>query len=176
MSIGALRHSRREKERLIMTARCRFAKCDGKRDWLQNEVGSDCRSLHPNRHLVKFADDTVLLSLLSGPILDHGPALTEFVEWCDSSCLELTVTKTKEMFVDFSRRQAGRTAAIINGEPVDAVHQYKYLGTVFDDKLRFEANTEVIIKKCQQRQYFLRKLHSFGVSRNNSAPGDVDGS
>ncbi|KAJ8375795.1 hypothetical protein SKAU_G00063750 [Synaphobranchus kaupii] len=41
---------------------------------------------------------------------------------------------------------------------------YKYLGTVFDDKLqqRFEANTEVIIKKCQQRQYFLRKLHSFG--------------
>ncbi|KAJ8376202.1 hypothetical protein SKAU_G00067820 [Synaphobranchus kaupii] len=87
----------------------------------------DCRSLHPNRHLVKFADDTVLLSLLSGPILDHGPALTEFVEWCDSSCLELNVTKTKEMFVDFSRHQAGRTAARIHGEPVDAVHQYKYL-------------------------------------------------
>ncbi|KAJ8402489.1 hypothetical protein AAFF_G00365720 [Aldrovandia affinis] len=36
---------------------------------------------------------------------DHGPALNEFMEWCDASCLELNVTKTKEMVVVFSSRQ-----------------------------------------------------------------------
>ncbi|KAJ8388867.1 hypothetical protein AAFF_G00126230 [Aldrovandia affinis] len=41
----------------------------------------DCRILNPNHHLVKFVDNTVLLSLLSGSAQDHGPALREFVEW-----------------------------------------------------------------------------------------------
>lgn len=39
---------------------------------------NDCKSTHANRHLVKFADDTVLLSLLSGSEQDHGPALYDF--------------------------------------------------------------------------------------------------
>ncbi|KAJ8399563.1 hypothetical protein AAFF_G00409740 [Aldrovandia affinis] len=29
------------------------------------------------------------------PAQDYGPALDEFMEWCDTSCLELNVTKTK---------------------------------------------------------------------------------
>ena len=40
----------------------------------------DCRCTPPNCHLVKFADDTVLLSLLSGLSQHHGPALHHFVE------------------------------------------------------------------------------------------------
>jgi len=32
----------------------------------------ECRSTQPNCHLIKFADDTVLLSLLSGPSQHHG--------------------------------------------------------------------------------------------------------
>ncbi|KAJ8346594.1 hypothetical protein SKAU_G00279950 [Synaphobranchus kaupii] len=69
-------------------------------------------SLIPGDPIITIDVDTVIT----------GPPL--------QSCLELNVIKTKEMFVDFSRHQAGRTAAIIHGEPVDAVHQYKYLGTV----------------------------------------------
>ncbi|KAJ8397198.1 hypothetical protein AAFF_G00440320 [Aldrovandia affinis] len=70
----------------------------------------DCRTSHPNRHLVKFTDDTVLLPLLSGPAQDHGPALDEFMEWCDTSCLELNVTKTEEMVVFSSRQQESRVS------------------------------------------------------------------
>ena len=79
--------------------------------------------------------------------------------------LELNVTKAKEMFIDFNKHGGCRTATTIHGQPVEVVQEYKYLGTVMDDKLRFDSNTEVILKKCQQRQYFLRKLYSFGVSR-----------
>lgn len=73
----------------------------------------DCRSTQPQCHLVKYADDTVLLSLLSGPSQHHGSALKEFVEWCDSSCLELNVSKTKEIVVTFSNRQRELAAASI---------------------------------------------------------------
>ena len=34
---------------------------------------------------------------------------------------------------------------------------------MFDDKLKWEDNTDQIIKKCNQRMYFLRKLNSFSV-------------
>lgn len=43
----------------------------------------------PNCRLVRFTEDTVLLSLLSGPTQHHGSALQEFVGWCESCCLSL---------------------------------------------------------------------------------------
>lgn len=49
----------------------------------------DCRSTRPDSHLVKYEDDTVLLSLLSGSPHPHRLLLHEFVEWCDNSSLEL---------------------------------------------------------------------------------------
>ena len=55
----------------------------------------DCRSNHLNRFLVKFADDSALLSLLQGSEQYHGPVLTEFVDWCDNSYLDLNVTKNQ---------------------------------------------------------------------------------
>lgn len=129
---------------------------------------NECRSTQLNCHLVKFADDTVLLSLLSGPTLHHGPVLQQFVEWCDSSCLELNVSKTKEMVVTFSSSRRELTTAAtttIHGSPVETV-EYKYLGTILDNQLRFSSNTEGILRKCHQRMYLLRKLNSFSVSNN----------
>ncbi|XP_025755542.1 uncharacterized protein sypl1 isoform X1 [Oreochromis niloticus] len=127
----------------------------------------DCRSTQPNCHLVKYADDTVLLSLRSGPSQHHGPSLQEFVEWCDSSKLELNVSITKEMVVTFSSRQRDLAASVtttIHGKPVEVVDKYKYLGTIFDNLLKFSANTEEILRRCHQRLYLLRKLNSFGVN------------
>ena len=96
----------------------------------------DCRSNHLNRFLVKFADDSALLSLLQGSEQYHGPALTEFVDWCDNSYLDLNVTKTKEMIVDFRRQEHSPENTIIYNNKVEIVSKYKYLGTIFDDKLK----------------------------------------
>ena len=40
-------------------------------------------------------------------------------------------------------------------EIVEIVTKYKYLDTVFDNKLGWDDNTGIIVKKCQQHQYFL---------------------
>jgi len=61
--------------------------------------------------------------------------------------------------------QSLQSTTTINGRPVEIVEEYKYLGTIFDNRMKFNSNTEEILKKCQQRHYFLRKLNSFGVSK-----------
>ena len=82
----------------------------------------DCRSNHLNRFLVKFADDSALLSLLQGSEQYHGPALAEFVDWCDNSYLDLNVTKTKEMIVDFRRQKHSPGKTIIRSNEVEIVN------------------------------------------------------
>jgi hypothetical protein len=54
---------------------------------------------------------------------------------------------------------------VIDGKKVERVSEYKYLGTVIDSKLNFDANTNSIHKKCQSRVYCLQKLRSPNVNQ-----------
>ena len=54
----------------------------------------------------------------------------------------------------------------MNGDSVEVVTSFKYLGSILDGKLSFAENTDYIAKKAQQRLYLLRKLKSFDVSQN----------
>ena len=53
----------------------------------------------------------------------------------------------------------------VRARKIDSVTEYKYLGTIFTDKLNWDKNTDAIAKKGQQRLYFLRKLNSFSVDK-----------
>ena len=53
----------------------------------------------------------------------------------------------------------------INGQPVEVVGSYKYLGSIIDDRLNFTLNTENICKKGQQRLFCLRKMAKFNVDK-----------
>ena len=57
----------------------------------------------------------------------------------------------------------------IGGDTIEQVSEYKYLGTIIDDKLRWDANTKKIQSKGNQRLYFLRKLRSFNVKSETLA-------
>ena len=124
-----------------------------------------CRSSQQGSYLAKFSDDTALLSLFQGPHCSHGLALTSFVNWCDNNFLDLNIEKTKELVIDFRKVKGALKPSIIHGEEVQLVDTYKYLGTVFDNHLKFHTNTEVIVKKGQQRVHLLRMLNSFSVSK-----------
>ena len=96
---------------------------------------NDCRSQYPQHHILKFADDSVILSLLSSDDPDHGPVVRDFTDWCESSFSNINVSKTKEMSIDFRKNRTVTTPAVIFGEKVEIVSQYKYLGTIVDDDL-----------------------------------------
>ena len=69
------------------------------------------------------------------------------------------------MIVDFRRQEHSPGKTIIHNNEVEIVSKYKYLGTIFDDKLKWDDNTEEIVKKGQQRLFLMRKLNYFSVDR-----------
>ncbi|XP_072563147.1 uncharacterized protein [Paramormyrops kingsleyae] len=49
--------------------------------------------------------------------------------------------------------------------PVERVSSFKYLGIYICEDLTWTLNTTQLVKKAQQRLYFLRRLRKFGMSR-----------
>ncbi|KAK7877944.1 hypothetical protein WMY93_031420 [Mugilogobius chulae] len=75
---------------------------------------------------------------------DHGPVLSEFFDWCQSSFLHINVAKTKEMCIDFRKSSSVLSPALIGGQAVEVVQEYKYLGVMMDNKLTFESQVDAI--------------------------------
>ncbi|XDV19391.1 hypothetical protein PO909_024874 [Leuciscus waleckii] len=124
-----------------------------------------CQSHLENRVVLKYADDTVIVSLLQNNENSHGPIINDFVEWCEESHLHLNILKTKYMVIDFRKNVDMHEVMCIKGETVECVQSYKYLGTIIDSKLSFEANCETVCKKGHQRLFFLRKLCKFQIEK-----------
>ncbi|KAK0132217.1 hypothetical protein N1851_032981 [Merluccius polli] len=66
-----------------------------------------------NRHILKFADDTVIVSLLHNNESSHGPVMEDFIRWCDLS---------------FLNSGSNHDPTVIKGQSVECVDNYKYLG------------------------------------------------
>ncbi len=126
----------------------------------------DCVSSHSSTSIVKFADDTVVLGLISKndetAYLDEVERLTS---WCQDNCLSLNVSKTKELIVDFRKRQQRPyTPLMISGTPVERVSSFKYLFVNIFEDLTWTAHIQTQVKKARQRLYHLRQLRKFRVS------------
>lgn len=126
----------------------------------------DCVSSHSSTSIVKFADDTVVLGLIDNnnetAYLDEVENLTS---WCQENCLSLNVSKTKEMIVDFRKRQQQPyTSLMINGTPVERVSSFKYLGVNISEDLTWTTHIQTQVNKARQRLYYLRQLRKFRVT------------
>ncbi len=81
--------------------------------------------------------------------------------------LHLNIRKTKELCLRAQTRMVDTSPykpVIINGKFVEQVSNCKYLGTIIDDKLKFEMNVESVYKKARECLGLLKKLRSFNVS------------
>ncbi len=62
------------------------------------------------------------------------------------------------MIIDFRGKPTSLSPITMNNVITENVQEYKYLGTVIDSKLTWNAHTNARLAKAQQRLYFLRKL------------------
>lgn len=122
-----------------------------------------CQSPFKNRFILKYADDTVIVSLLKEDEEGHGPIVDHFAQWCEESNLILNATKTKDMIIDFRRNIRCDRETKITSHNVELVKNYKYLGTILDSSLSFEANCEAVCKKGHQRLFCLGRLSHFHI-------------
>ncbi len=115
----------------------------------------DCVSSHRSTSIIKFADDTVVLGLISNndetAYLDEVERLTS---WCQDNCLSLNVSKTKELIVDFRKKHLlPYTPLMISGTPVERASSFKYLGVNISEDLTWTTHIQTQVKKARQRLY-----------------------
>ncbi len=125
----------------------------------------NCVSSHNSTSIIKFVDDTVVLGLINNKdeaaYLDEVERLTS---WCQDNCLSLNVSKTKELIVDFRKRQQRPyTPLMISGTPVERVSSFQYLGVNISEDLTWATHIQTQVKKARQRLYHLRQLRKFRV-------------
>ena len=79
--------------------------------------------------------------------------------------MQLNASKTKEITVDFRRKKSPLDPLVINGEDIERVTCFKFLGTIISDDLKWEDNIKKILKKAHQRLYFLRQLKKIKIKK-----------
>ncbi len=75
-----------------------------------------CQSGFDRRTIMKYADDTVIISLLQAGETGHGPVVNHFIEWCEESHLEINTIKTKDMMIDFRKQPPPHEVTYVKGQ------------------------------------------------------------
>ncbi len=96
----------------------------------------DCTATHSSNVIVKFADDTPVIGLIT----DNDE--TAYREEVSREHTPITIDKT----------------------PVERVNSFKFLGVHITEDLTWSAHTDAVLKKAHQRLFFLRRLRKFGTS------------
>ncbi|KAJ8009443.1 hypothetical protein DPEC_G00088920 [Dallia pectoralis] len=110
-----------------------------------------------------FADDSSIVGCITEDNYEEYSGLVQsFGRWSEANYLLLNTSKTKELVVDFRRNKKPLTPITIQGNEVEVVEVYKYLGVHINDKLGWADNTEAHYKKGQCRLFFLRRLRKEG--------------
>ena len=113
----------------------------------------DCVAKHSSNFLVKFADDTTIVGLISDSDESaYREEVDTLTSWCEDNNLSLNISKTKEMIVDYRRRQEEEhTPLHINGSEVEKVSCSRFLGMNISKDLTWSAHTDKVVKAARRR-------------------------
>ncbi|XP_061626357.1 uncharacterized protein LOC133476674 [Phyllopteryx taeniolatus] len=82
---------------------------------------------------------------------------------CGRHNLELNTLKTVEMIVDFRRHPSPQLPLTLSSCLVSTVETFKFLGITISQDLKWATDINSVLKKAQQRMYFLRLLRKHGL-------------
>ncbi len=115
----------------------------------------DCTATHCSKVIVKFADDTTVIGLITdNDETAYREEVSTLTKWCQENHLSLNIDKTKELVVDYRRQSREHTP----------ITSFKFLGVQITEDLTWSAHTDAVLKKAHQRLFFLRRLRKFGTS------------
>ena len=98
----------------------------------------DCAATHSSNLIVKFADATTILGLITGNDESAYREVVNLTTWCQDNNLSLNISKTKEMIVDNRRQQVEEHAPLnIYGSAVEKVSCFRFLGVNISSDLNW---------------------------------------
>ncbi len=125
---------------------------------------NDCTSKDTSVKLLKFTDDTKVISLIKdGDETAYRQEVEQLAVWCSHNDLQLNMLKTVEMILVF---RTNPPALPIMDSTVAEVESFSFLGTTMSQYLKWDNHIDSIVKKAQQRLYFLRLLRKFNLPQD----------
>ena len=90
--------------------------------------------------------------------------MNKIKDWTEKQKMILNQKKTKVMLFNFTDNYKFTTKFLLNNEIVEIVEQSKLLGVILSDDLKWDKNTEYVVKKANLRMQLLRKVADFTTS------------
>ncbi len=109
----------------------------------------DCTAKFSSNHIIKFADDTTVVGLISNNDETHyREEVAQLAEWCGANNLSLNVEKTKEVVLDFRRRNStDHPPLTIDSSTVERVSSTKFLGVHITEDLTWTTKHHVTLQE-----------------------------
>src|SRR4029434_7521763 len=100
--------------------------------------------------IAKFADDTTIVGLITERDESaYRGEVDTLTTWCQDNNLTLNISKTKEMIVDFRRRQEVEHAPLhINGSEVEKFSCFRFLGVNISNDLTWSDHFFCHVPDC----------------------------
>ncbi|KAI4888889.1 hypothetical protein NFI96_000986, partial [Prochilodus magdalenae] len=122
--------------------------------------------IYGSNTIIKYADDTTVIGLIrDNNETAYRDEIQHLSTWCHNNNLTLNTQKKKEIIMDLRRsRSQAHPPVYISGAAVEQVTSFKFLSTHISSDLTWYLNSSVLVKKAQQRLYFLRSLKKVHLS------------
>ena len=114
--------------------------------------------------MIKYADDTAIVGLVSQDENKYRKTVSDFYKWCSENYLLLNLDKTKEMIIDFRKKHNELFDLKINNKKIEQSSIYKYLGVTINNKLSWSDNCQILYKKILQRLLCLIGNYNYSTS------------
>ncbi len=112
-----------------------------------------------------FADDTTVYcssNSLVEIVLSLRLEASNIIQWLRANRLTLNVTKTKFMVLGTRQKLRGieDISLQVDGETIEQVHHFKYLGLMLDDTLNFEEHIDILYRKTCAKLGAIKKARA----------------
>ena len=125
----------------------------------------NCVAKHEYHTIIKFADDTTVVGrpdlITDNDETAYREEVRELAVWCQDNNLSLNGSKTKELIMDYRKRQAEQAPININRAVVERVESFKFLGVHITNELSWSKHTKTVVKRARQNLFPLRRLKRF---------------
>ena len=119
-------------------------------------------------------DDTTLSEVInvrdyiSGtPIGRSLSNVKKVLDFANLQKMKLNMKKCKEMQLDFRINKTEILSLTVDSITIKKVFTFKLLGVWIDDNLKWQTNTDRIIKKAVERLFLLKILKKYGASETD---------
>ena len=124
----------------------------------------DCTARHDSNTIIKFADDTTVVGLITdNDETAYREEVRNLAVCCQDNTLSLNVIKTKQMIVDYRKRRTEHAPILIDRAAVEQVESFKFLGVHINNKLEWSKHTKTVVKRARQSLFPLRNLKRLGM-------------